>query len=119
RSLLPPLRDGDLVIVRRQSAYHVGDIVAYRVPQGDASAGARVIHRIIGGSERHGWVIQGDNRTAPDMWRPHQRDMIGKLFVRLPQATIALQLLRSPLLLACLAAGLAVAFLVPGAKRAV
>jgi signal peptidase len=116
-SMLPGLKDGDLVVVRRERSYGVGDVVAYRVPQGDASAGAQVIHRIVGGSERRGFVVQGDNRTAPDLWRPRSRDMIGTLWLRVPHATPVLQVLRSPLLLACLAAALAFVFVLPGGRR--
>jgi signal peptidase I len=116
-SMLPTLKDGDLVLTRSQESYRVGDMVAYRVPQGEANAGAHVIHRIIGGSERDGFLIQGDNRTAPDMWRPKTRDMIGKVALRIPHGVNGLQLLRSPLLLACLASGFAIVFFVPRREK--
>src|SRR3954447_9111211 len=60
-SMLPRYHTGDLVLVERRHSYHVGQVIAYRVPKGDAMAGAQVIHRIIGGDARRGFVVQGDN----------------------------------------------------------
>ena len=101
KSMLPLYHTGDLVLVERQSSYHVGDVIAYRVPKGDPMAGAQVIHRIIGGDAKHGFVVQGDNRTAPDVWRPKPEDIVGAKALRIPNAVVVLQYLRSPLLLAC------------------
>jgi signal peptidase len=104
KSMLPRYHTGDLVLVERQSHYHVGQVIAYRVPKGDAMAGAQVIHRIIGGDAKHGFVVQGDNRTAPDVWRPKPADIVGAKAMRFPNAVVLLQYLRSPLLLALMAA---------------
>ena len=103
-SMLPHYHTGDLVLVERTSSYHVGDVIAYRVPKGDAMAGAQVIHRIIGGDAAHGFLVQGDNRTAPDVWRPKPSDIVGAKALRIPNAVLVLQFLRSPVLLALLAA---------------
>ena len=104
KSMLPRYHTGDLVLVERQSHYHVGEVIAYRVPKGDPMAGAQVIHRIIGGDARHGFVVQGDNRTAPDVWRPKTADIVGAKALRLPGAVVVLRFLRSPLLLGLMAA---------------
>jgi signal peptidase len=104
KSMLPRYHTGDLVLVEHQSSYHVGQVIAYRVPKGDAMAGAQVIHRIIGGDVKHGFVVQGDNRSAPDVWRPKPRDIVGAKALRIPSAVIILQFLRSPLFLGLLAA---------------
>jgi signal peptidase len=104
KSMLPSYHTGDLVLVERQSHYHVGEVIAYDVPKGDPMAGAQVIHRIIGGDSKHGFVVQGDNRTAPDVWRPKPADIVGAKAMRFPQAVIVLQYPRSPLLLALMAA---------------
>ena len=103
-SMLPRYHTGDLVLVERHDSYHVGQVIAYRVPQGDPAAGAQVIHRIIGGDAKHGFVVQGDNRTAPDVWRPKQEDIVGAKTLRIPNAVLVLQFLRSPVLLGLLAA---------------
>jgi signal peptidase len=78
-------------------------------------AGAEVIHRIIGGNAQRGFIVQGDNRTAPDVWRPKSGDIVGAKALRIPNAVLILQFLRSPILLALLAACFVfVRVLVPG-----
>jgi len=48
--------------------------------------------------------VQGDNRTAADVWRPRNGDIVGAKVLRIPNAVSVLQYLRSPVLLALLAA---------------
>src|SRR4051794_6818652 len=48
-SMLPRFHTGDLVLVERRSSYHVGEVVAYHIPQATVGAGNVVIHRIVGG----------------------------------------------------------------------
>jgi signal peptidase I len=103
-SMEPHYHTGDLVLVERQSQYRVGQVIAYRVPQGDPMAGAQVIHRIVGGDAKHGFVVRGDNRTAPDVWHPKPQDIVGAKLLRLPHAITVIQYLRSPILLGLLAA---------------
>jgi signal peptidase I len=102
-SMLPHLHTGDLVLVERRSSYHVGEVVAYRVPKGQVGAGYTVIHRIVGGSGRTGWRMKGDNRTAPDLWYPKNRDVVGLELLRIPHAWFVLRLLHMPILLALFA----------------
>jgi signal peptidase I len=72
-SMEPTLSTGDLAYVRRASSYEVGDIVAFRVPEGGL-----VIHRIVGGNGQDGYVPQGDNKPAADEWRPTDDDVVGR-----------------------------------------
>jgi signal peptidase len=104
KSMLPRYHTGDLVLVEHQPSYHVGQLIAYRVPKGDPMAGAQVIHRIIGGDAKRGFIVQGDNRTAPDTWRPKPGDIVGAKALRIPNAVLILQFLRSPIFLGLLAA---------------
>jgi signal peptidase I len=103
-SMLPTMKSGDLVVVHRHETYQPGDVVAYRVPQGDVGAGQQVIHRIVGGSASAGFVLQGDNRTAPDTWRPRPADVVGEEWVRIPYAGIVLAFARGPFFLGGFAA---------------
>ncbi len=115
-SMNPLYHTGDLILVEHQANYRVGDIIAYHVPKGDAMAGAQVIHRIIGGTAEHGFVVQGDNRTAPDVWRPKPSDIVGSAALQIPKAVLILRYLRSPLLLGLLAASLVFVTLLGGKK---
>jgi signal peptidase I len=100
----PALHEGDLVVARRQHTYHPGDIVAFR------TEGGNVIHRIVGGSAEEGFITQGDNRDGFDQWRPTPKDILGKMWFRIPGGGHAVGVLRSPIALAALA-GSTAAFL--------
>jgi signal peptidase I len=110
KSMLPRYRAGDLVLVERAATYRVGQVIAYRVPQGDPMAGLQVIHRIVGGDAVRGFVTQGDNRTGPDTWRPTPKDIVGARLLRIPDGVLAIAILRSPLMLGLLAASFAFVF---------
>src|SRR5437763_12887947 len=113
-SMEPTYHTGDLVIARAQPSYSVGDIVAYKVPQGDVGAGLTVIHRIVGGSAGSGYVIQGDNNPAPDDWHPKLANIEGKAWVLIPRGGQLLAFLHAPIPLAALAASVAVSMIVYG-----
>jgi signal peptidase I len=103
-SMLPRLHTGDLVLVEHQSGYHVGEVVAYRIPKNEIGGGHVVIHRIIGGNGSTGWTMKGDNRTAPDLWYPTNHDVIGAKELRIPDAWFVLRVFHMPVLLALFAA---------------
>ena len=117
QSMEPRYHTGDLVLVEKRASYHPGQVIAYRVPKGDAMAGAQVIHRIIGGDAAHGFVVRGDNRTAPDVWRPRPRDIVGAKVLRIPNAIVVLQYLRAPVFLALLAAVFVFVHVLTGGAR--
>ena len=110
-SMLPRYKTGDLVLVEKHSSYHVGEVIAYHVPKGSPVAGAQVIHRIIGGNGKTGFIVKGDNRTAPDVWHPTNKDVVGAKALRIPDGVLVLNILRSPLLLGLLAASFAFVFI--------
>src|SRR5579884_3084025 len=103
-SMLPRFHTGDLVLVEHQSSYHVGEVVAYRIPKGQVGAGHVVIHRIVGGNGRSGWTMKGDNRTASDLWYPTNHDVLGARFLRIPDAWFVLRVFHMPILLGLFAA---------------
>jgi signal peptidase I len=107
-SMLPRYVTGDLVILRQEPAYRTGEIVGYRVPQGQIGAGSLVIHRIAGGDPIHGFVVRGDNNPAPDPWRPHPSDIAGTAWVMIPRVGQAIAAVRSPILLAGMCAAIVV-----------
>jgi signal peptidase len=116
-SMEPTLSSGDLVVLRHQRTYHEGDIVAFRVPEGELAEGAIVIHRIVGGSAEEGFTTQGDNKERPDLWRPRPADIMGKQWLHLPRVGGLLAFLRQPLLLASLAGGVGMFTVLGGGWR--
>jgi signal peptidase I len=102
KSMQPNLESGDLAILRRDAGYALRDIVAFRIPEGPL-----VIHRVIGGSGEQGYIMQGDNKIAPDEWRPTADEVLGRMWLRIPGAGRVITQVRSPSLLAALTAGMA------------
>jgi signal peptidase len=103
-SMEPTYGNLDLVVLQKRETYEVGDVIAYRVPDGDPGADSLVIHRIVGGSATAGFITRGDGRTSPDLWRPTPRDVVGYVWVALPGAGRLVFVLRAPLVIATLAA---------------
>jgi signal peptidase len=107
RSMEPTLRSGDLVVLQGRDGYSVGDVVAYRIPQGHAGEGSRIVHRIVGGSGAAGYVTKGDNRASEDFWRPQDSDVLGEIWIHAPGVGRYFPVFRAPIVIATLAAGLA------------
>lgn len=106
QSMDPTFHTGDLVLAWPRADYEVGDVAPYRVPEGEPGAGGLVIHRIVGGDARSGFVMQGDNNPAPDIWMPRNDDIIGRQIVLVPWVGELMAWLRQPAVLAALVAGL-------------
>jgi signal peptidase I len=113
-SMEPTLETGDLVVLQRAEGYAVGDVIAFEIPEGSPGAGALVIHRIIGGSADEGFVMQGDNKPAPDEWQPTEDLVAGRLWVHIPGAGNAVAWLKQPAIFGSAAAALVVFFIVMG-----
>ena len=95
-SMLPTLRTGDLVVVRKSESYGIGDVVVYTIPEGETAAGEHVIHRIVGGDAVDGFVMKGDNNTEIDRLKPTPDQIIGGETMRLPYVASLLRYLRRP-----------------------
>lgn len=91
-SMEPAYHAGDLVVVRKASSYHVGEIVAYRNGQ---LGGHVVMHRIIGYANGH-YAFKGDNNNFVDSYHPTQSDLVGRKWVHLPAAGKALRAVHGP-----------------------
>jgi signal peptidase len=110
-------RTGDLILVRHQTSYHVGDIVAYTIPANEFGAGAHVIHRIVGGNATVGYTTQGDNKTITDPWHPRPRDVLGRSRLRVPGGGNVIQYLARPLPLGLLCGGITVLALLSASRN--
>ena len=102
-SMLPTIKPSSLVVIRQQSSYHVGEIVAYH----NRDLHVVVLHRIIArdGSK---YVFKGDNNQFPDLYEATAADLIGEKVVYSPTAGLVLLDLRKPLIGALLFGAFAV-----------
>ena len=99
-SMEPTMSDGDLAVVSRRGSYAPGDVVAYRIPDGQPGEGNNIIHRIAGGDGRRGYLTRGDHNSWDDLWRPTDDDVLGKVVLRLPGVAGLFGKLREPWVLA-------------------
>jgi signal peptidase I len=93
-SMLPNYELNDIVFVREQDEYEVGDIVLFEIPDGEA-AGLQIIHRIIGTWDDGTWKTQGDNRPTADQFRLEDEHLMGTPVLHVPEAGRVLQLLQN------------------------
>jgi signal peptidase len=93
-SMEPSYVTGDLVVTRAGTPA-VGDIIVY---QPKDVGGARVIHRIVGGNARDGWIMKGDNNSWLDPWQPKGSEVLGIARLHLPHIGTVARILVSPIL---------------------
>ena len=91
QSMEPTYYTGDLV-VSRCGPVEIGDVIVYTPPD---VGGARVIHRIVGGTEE-GWIVQGDNNSFLDPWQPTEEHILGSSVLHLPHVGKFASILLSP-----------------------
>lgn len=105
-SMDPTFHLGDVVYVRSADEYRPGDVVVYRVPQGNPGAGIQIVHRLRRVEPDGTLVLRGDNNPTEDVFRPTRADVVGKVVADLgPLPRLVLGL--APLL-ASIGAGAAV-----------
>jgi signal peptidase I len=110
-SMLPDFHSGDLVVLHTTSAYGPGDVVGYRVPDGEVGAGHVVVHRIVGGDGDLGYTVEGDNNPAPDPWVPRSGDIAGRVWLLVPGLGRLIVLAHQPAVAGALAVSLLVMLL--------
>ena len=88
-SMEPAYHIGDLLFVKEQPGYAVGDVVVYQ------SGGVLVVHRVIA-INGDTVITQGDANNAPD--EPFSRDCIkGGVVGRIPGIGIAIDFMKTPM----------------------
>ena len=100
-SMLPTLRRSDLVALRPQHSYHVGEIVGYR----SALIHRLVLHRIVAIHDGR-YEFKGDNNSFVDPDRPTRSKLVGRLWLRVPSAGGLVSSLHRPAVAGGLAAAL-------------
>ena len=94
-SMEPGFHFGDLLLVRTESGYQVGDAVTYQ----NKELGRFVFHRIIG-TELDRFILKGDNNSWLDSYHPNQNEVVGKLWVHVPKFGRTIEWMRLPINLA-------------------
>ena len=91
-SMEPLYHRGDLVIIRKEAAYGVGDVVTYF----STSLNRHVIHRIVAfhGDE---FTLKGDNNDWLDDEKPTVEQIVGKAWIHIPSMGRWLAPLQTPL----------------------
>lgn len=117
QSMAPTLQGSDLAVLQKRSDYRPGDIIAFRVPEGQPGEGFLVVHRIVGGSAEDGFVMQGDNKEQSDLWRPNADDIEGRMWFSVPGGGRLLVRLLEPLTVGLLAGGLGMLTVLGGGQK--
>jgi signal peptidase I len=100
-SMTPTMDNGDLAVIEKEPSYHVGDIIAYHIPNGEPGAGGNVIHRIVGGNGTTGYITQGDHNSYTDyFWHPKAASVVGRVWFHIPRGATWLSKFREPMTLA-------------------
>ena len=96
-SMLPQFHAGDLVVVRREPSYRVGQVAAYH----NGELGVVVLHRIYAVNGDH-YAFKGDNNNFVDSYQPTTSQIVGAEWLHLPGAGRWVNQLREPLVAAVL-----------------
>jgi signal peptidase I len=102
-SMLPTYQNGDFLVLSPEATYGPGDIVAYKVPEGQVGAGHLIVHRIRAITEQ-GFEIRGDNNSSADPWIVTPSDVVGRTVLQVPALGLVLAFLLQPVIAGGLAA---------------
>lgn len=94
-SMLPRFRAGDLVILRKEQSYHVGEVAAYH----NLQLGVVVMHRIVAVRDGH-YEFKGDNNNFVDQFEPTKAEIVGAEWANIGEVGKYVQKLRDPVVAA-------------------
>lgn len=99
-SMYPLITRGDLVLVHSLSAgqpVNIGDVVLFKTDKGSLASQGWVIHRIVGGNAKDGYITQGDFNDETDQANggstPVQREWIASRALTIADLPIKIPLL--------------------------
>lgn len=96
-SMLPNIQAGDLVVLRAEPDYHVGEVAAFH----NLELHAVVLHRIVA-IHANRYVFKGDNNDFVTTYKPTKAQIIGREVLQLGGAGKYLLTLRVPVVAAVL-----------------
>lgn len=109
RSMLPTLREGDVVIIQKPnslSEVKVGDIIVFKDPFSSRSTNLFeqervIVHRVIAViSDSQGnkaFLTKGDNMSMKDPWVVSEKHFLGKVVFWIPKLGFVATLIRPPI----------------------
>ena len=110
-SMLPRYRQGDVMILRKQASYHIGEVAAYH----NRELNTVVMHRITAVSGGH-YQFKGDSNTWTDSYRPTASEIIGAEWFHIRGGARYVMQVRRPAVAAGALAGLWILSLRPVKK---
>lgn len=116
-SMEPVYHIGDSLVVRAIDDPQIGDIIVFRIPDGDPAEGSFVVHRIFAQRDDGSFMTKGDNRRYADPWHIMPEDIVGKPTWTIPQFGRLLQMTHSPFFIGGAAGLLCMLLLLPRALR--
>lgn len=90
-SMEPAFSAGDMIVIRQEESYALGDIVTFRLTGGDL-----VTHRIVGSVEGS-FITKGDANNTEDDELLSPAQIVGKLVAYIPAVGSFLLFLRTPI----------------------
>jgi len=75
--MLPVLKTGDIVLVERNKASQIGDVIAYYNP----IQGRIIVHRVIDRKDNC-FLTKGDNTQRIDFFCPCPEQILGKIIFK-------------------------------------
>ena len=91
-SMQPLLVKNDLALIRVETTYHVGDVVLYN----SSVLHKPVLHRIVA-IQNGDYFFKGDNNDFVDPGYATRSELVGKLWVHVPEAGTVIGWLGAPL----------------------
>jgi signal peptidase I len=111
-SMRPLLHNNDLVLIRSQPSYHIGDIVLYQ----NQTIHRPVLHRILM-IQNGNYFFKGDNNNFDDPGHAVANELTGKLWIHIGGAGSALGWFGKPLQASIIAVLSVMVFVLTGLKR--
>lgn len=82
-SMEPTLSVYDVIIVKKQDNYNLGDIITFYVPEEDGKM-VCYTHRIVSVGDGF-YLTQGDNNQQWDEWTVYRQNVVGTIQARIPK----------------------------------
>ena len=94
-SMEPSIHAGDMVIIKDQSEYAVGDVITYMVDGGTSSVTHQIISSYVEGGVTY-FITKGTNNNAEDPNPVALSQVAGKVVLVIPGLGIFLEWLKTP-----------------------